>query len=219
MSPRFFLAASFLVACTTVDNSTPPANEPAPVARPIAEPIAMAGVKGPVACAPDGDGARAGYHDPDGTTWIKDCNTPRGRAYYRAFSYAGGAYLMPRPDGWQVLATTCKSATGDIRAILDRYDWCAPAVSPSRVNAMTPDDALALAHRLNQDLKFIAGDSMVGPYPMPDDVVAACSGTSGADLAAACKRMAPRKDDLGIALTPAQSAALADALNRLYGIP
>jgi hypothetical protein len=223
MKTRFVLASLVLAACGTTDVSTPPANAPAPVGKPIAEQptwMKTAGVKGPVACTPDGDGGRAGYHSPDGSTWIKDCNTPHGRAYYRAFADRGTAYLMPRPDGWQVLAGLCKTATGDMRALLDRYDWCAPSVSPSRVNAMTPDDALALAHQLNKDLKFVAADGMVGPYPMADDVAAACSGIArGTDLASACTRMAPREDDLGIVLSPAQTAALADALNRLYGIP
>jgi hypothetical protein len=107
-------------------------------------------------------------------------NAPLEREYYRVFTQTTGktttAYLLPRPDGSPALVALC--ARKDMRTTLDRYGWCQMVTQPDRVNNMTVDDALAIAHRLHQDLKFVGGAGGVTPYPMPDDVaIVRASGT------------------------------------------
>jgi hypothetical protein len=171
------------------------------------------------ACPTKDSGARPGY-DAGAGPWIRDCNTPWKREYYRVFTRTQAstttAYLMPRPDIIGGPLSTCTRAA--LRPALDRYGWCAPAVVPDRVNRMSIDDALAIAHALNEDLRFTAGDGGVSPYPMPDDVALVCAPPTGA-IANACAAYAPREIEIAVLPTAASAAAMASALNKLYGIP
>jgi hypothetical protein len=80
-------------------------------------------------------------------TWLRDCNAPHGREYYRVYISGETAYMVPRPDGTPAIDALCSA--DDVRPILDRYGWCDEAADPDRVNHMRPDDALAIAHALH----------------------------------------------------------------------
>ena len=102
--------------------------------------------------------------------------------------------------------------------MLDRYGWCDDVVSPRRVNNMTVDDALLIAHAFHEALTFTGGSGGVWPYPMPDDVAAVCAAPRVTSLDAACNAYAPRRDDMGILPSPQSATVMAAALNTLYGI-
>lgn len=172
------------------------------------------------ACPTNDNGDRPGYHVDSGQ-WIRDCNTPWTREYYRVFTRPAGqtttASLLPRPDGTTAMAKLC--ARNETRPVLDRYGWCDPVVEPSRVNAMSTDDAIAIAHALHHDLKFTASRSGVAPYPMPDDVAAVCEADRiDPAIDEACDAYAARATEIAMIPSEKSAIAMAAALNKLYGI-
>jgi hypothetical protein len=185
--------------------------------------IANAGSPAPnaraAACPTQENGDRPGYHSGAGP-WIRDCNTPWKREYFRVFTQKQGekttAYLLPRPDGTPAIESVCARGD-DLRPTLERYGWCDEAVEPDRVNNMAVDDALAIAHTLHEKMKFVGGEGGVWPYPMPDDVVLACKQDPA--IGDACAAYSPRDNDLAIIPSAKSASAMAAALNKLYGIP
>jgi hypothetical protein len=154
--------------------------------------------------------------------WIRDCNAPHPREYYRVHTQPdGSARVLPRPNNTPAIDHVCKTASSDLRPRLDRYGWCDNSVDPERIDHMTVDDALALAHRLHLDLRFRGAHRLVWPDPMPDDAALVC-GATDPDMLEACIYYLPRdpRRPLGLLGGPSERAAikLAAALNRLYGI-
>src|SRR5687768_7852124 len=192
---KISLIAIFVLACH--------ADDPA---RHVAAPTPN--TKAAAACPTQDDGDRPGYHSGAGP-WIRDCNTPWTREYYRVFTQTQGdqttAYLMPRPDGTPAMTTACKRT--DLRPMLDRYQWCVEAVEPDRVNNMTVADALAIAHALHENMKFVGTDGGVWPYPMPDDVAVVCQ--QDPSIGDACTAYSPRSGE--IAMIPSAKSAIAMA--------
>lgn len=187
--------------------------------RDAASPAAPA-PKAAATCPTQVNGDRPGYHSGAGP-WIRDCNTPWKREYFRVFTQTKGntttAYLLPRPDGTPAIATVCDR--DDLRPTLDRYGWCRDAVEPDRVNNMTVADALVIAHALHERMKFVGGDAGVWPFPMPDDVAIVCK--SPARVPAIAEACTAYEAHAGPAMIPsaASAIAMASALNQLYGIP
>ena len=188
-------------------------------APPNAGPLAAAPTPPAVACPTTDRGARLPYHV--GGTWVRDCNRPLTREYFRVFTETAGkattAYLIPRPDGTTALRAAC--ARKRLRPTLDRYGWCNPSVDPDRVNGMTIDDALAISHALHEHLRFTGSAQGVAPYPMPDDVAVVCAARGrAAALDSACGAYKPRANAIAMIPTADSARAMAAALNRLYGI-
>ncbi len=200
-----------------------PTPTPAPTPPAVAAAPAPAPPKAPAPCPTDENGDRPGYNVGSGP-WIRDCNAPWKREYYRVHTQTlkkkTTAYLMPRPDGTPAIGPACASTDTDLRARLDRYRWCDDAVEPDRVNHMTIDDALAIAHHLHRALKFEGGDGGVSPMPMPDDAKLVCAGARDPEILDACRYYVD-PDSGSLLGGPAAPAAkkVAAALNGLYGIP
>ena len=175
------------------------------------------------ACPTKESGDRPGYHADSGP-WIRDCNTPLKREYFRVFTStstpsSGGtttAYMLPRPDGTPAIETVCGRA--DVRPVLDRYGWCSESADPDLVNTMTVDDALLIAHALHERMKFVGTEGHVWPYPMPDDIEIVCKVPRPEVLDLACIAYTPR-EGMPVIPTLESAKALAKKLNELYGIP
>jgi hypothetical protein len=190
---RFVCLVSLTFACASAD----------------AAPDKQTEARGPVACA------------AKSSEWVRDCNTPRGREYYRVFLHSVGnkkvAALLPRPDGTPAIHKACGDKT--LRPMLDKYGWCAKAVNPDRVNAMSTDDALVLAHALHESMKFVGSDGGVWPYPAAEDVALICVQGRAAVLASACRAYTPSDKDIAYWVDGDSARAMAAALNKLYGVP
>jgi hypothetical protein len=178
--------------------------------------------------APD-SGARAGYHSPDGSTWLPDCQNMLRREYWRVFARtADSAYLIPRPDGAAGLQDACTDSTHALHDVAVKHALCSPASSTEqveRVNAIPPADALAVAHHLHASLRFLADDVGISPFPLSGDIVDACAlheTASNPELDALCQRERRRLedgDDIAFSYTGPGAERLAIRLNELYGIP
>jgi hypothetical protein len=175
--------------------------------------------------APD-SGARAGYHAPGDSQWLPDCQNPLRREYWRVFALdATTAYTIPRLDGAPQLKPLCTDPQHPLAPLTTRYPLCAPAMSQaevSRINAMTPADALALTHFLHSQLRFVAGTASIAPFPPPTDIIDACKlHPNDTALTRMCDREADRlRSGVDIAFTYEGPAAveLAARLNELYGV-
>ena len=181
--------------------------------------------KGPArVCSNMQDGSRSPYHTMGNGRWIQDCNTPHGREYYRVFTpeRTTDSFLIPRPDGTPILGQLCAAPSDELKTRLARYDWCKHVDGATRVdkiNAMSMEDAVFIAHELHLIMKFRPVPGSIMPYPMPNDVAEACEGASSEALQSACIRHAPKATDEAITLSSAEAIALAGALNKLYQIP
>ena len=180
--------------------------------------------------APD-DGARAGYHSPQGSDWLPDCQNPLRREYWRVFAKSRtSAYTIPRLDGHPLLAPACSDAQHEVAPLVTRYALCAPAMSSqdvALVNNMAPEDAQQLTRFLHRRLRFEVGTAVLGitPAPIPTDILDACAlhpDQNSPDLTAMCNRERDRLrsgNDIGFAYAGPGAMELAQRLNELYGIP
>ncbi|HEY5935358.1 MAG TPA: hypothetical protein VIU61_12000 [Kofleriaceae bacterium] len=172
-------------------------------------------------CPTKENGSRPGYLADSGL-WIRDCNSPLEREYFRVFTSSTPstgstttAYLIPPPDGTPAIEPVC--ALPDIRKVLDRYGWCSESADPDLVNTMTVDDALLIAHALHERMKFVGTEGHVWPYPMPDDIEIVCKVPRPEVLDLACIAYTPR-EGMPVIPTLESAKALAKKLNELYGI-
>jgi hypothetical protein len=182
-------------------------------------------------CVAPNDGARAGYHAPNGDTWLPDCENVLQREYWRVFAVsATSAYTIPRLDGEPRLQPACTDAAHALAVLADRYGLCASAMTTAevdQVNDMAPVDALAITHFLHAQLRFSVADTVLGidPFPIPSDILDACAlhaQTTSADLKAMCDRERDRiqsGNDMGFTYTGPGAVELVARLNELYGIP
>jgi hypothetical protein len=182
-------------------------------------------------CPAPNNGVRLGYTS-GGARWLPDCQTPLREQYFRVFATSEQrAWMTPRPDALEVTAQACADTQdGALHALLERYTLCAAEPDIARVNAMSPVDALAIAHALHERLRFTAQGSLVRPPPQTSDVLAICDARP--DLASGVLRercawdrrwrdeMAAGKESILMQRLPpdAEGPPLAAALNQLYGI-
>ncbi|HEX2730259.1 MAG TPA: hypothetical protein VHM70_01590, partial [Polyangiaceae bacterium] len=182
-------------------------------------------------CVPADDGGRAGDHAPDPSDkYLPDCQLDLAREYYRVFEKVDGtAYMIPRPDGNPELLEPCADPSNPLHDLTQRYPICESATSSEATNAinrMTPTDALELARFLHDRLVFYVNDAGVVPYPFAADVLAACEANEDLRTNTLKERCAFEveaaksgvRDDRAWTHTGVAGAALADALNELYGI-
>lgn len=181
-------------------------------------------------CEADGDGSRTG-HNPGDSQYLPDCDPPLEREYYRVFAQEDEtAYMIPRPDAMGIRYGYCSGDDAELADLFERNGLCVEVADPDVVNSMTPEDALAIAHLLHENLVFVAeqqhGESWgVLPGAMTDDVVAACDRAEVdlSDALDACRYHRDRAsskihDDMGRIYTRAEAEQLAAGLNELYGI-
>jgi hypothetical protein len=181
-------------------------------------------------CAAPDDGSRAGYHSVQGSTWIRDCENPLRREYWRVFVRDNQrSFVIPRPDGAPELQSACTDAEHQLRILVERYGLCTQAATEAHVtlvNSMLPDHALQITHFLHTQLRFrVAPDGMgITPYPIPSDILDACAlhpQANSAALTALCERERDRLASghaVGFVYTGAEAAELVERLNELYGI-
>jgi hypothetical protein len=85
---------------------------------------------------------------------------------------------------------------------------------------MNMDDAVYIAHELHLLMKFAPVKGGVMPYPMPNDVAEVCQNqVQDPILQKACSLYGPRETEEAFFVPAAEAAAMAAALNQLYGIP
>lgn len=195
--------------------------------RPDNAPLAITNPSG--TCKAPDDGARAGYHTPQDSMWLRDCKNVLAREYWRVFARSQtSAYVMPRVDGAPELAPACSSSAHELHPLAVRYALCEPASSEAavdRVNDMLPADALTIAHFLHTQLKFVAGPESIRPFPIPTDILDACQlspAQNSPELVAICERERQRLQsghDIGFNYEGPGAVELARRLNELYGIP
>jgi hypothetical protein len=113
---------------------------------------------------------------------------------------------------------------------LDRYFLCQEQALSSEqveaVNAMSPADALAIAHALHQRLVFVAGEAGVRPYASPGDILELCQRNAAFRAGPLQERCdfelqaaaSGARSEIGWSHTGEQAVVLADALNSLDGI-
>lgn len=181
-------------------------------------------------CAPEDNGGREGYHSPDASdSYLPDCTLTLQREYYRVFQKEDGkAYIIPRPDGHSAWLTPCSDETHPLHALVLKYQLCKSAETPAEVeavNAIEPADALTLTHALHEELVFYPVQDAVAPWPFSPDIVAACKSNEALRTGvfeARCDTEIelegkPRPEEV-VTYSPQEAAALAAALNTLYGI-
>ena len=172
--------------------------------------------------------ARPGYDAPGDVTWVPDCQLALAREYWRVYTEDGKtAFMLPRPDGAQELQAVCQDPAHALRPLVDRYLLCAAATDSSQVeivNHIDLPDALALAHFLHGQLRFVPSAQGVGiaPFPIPGDILDACAlAANSSELQAICDETLSLVQS-GLTIAPHYAGAgaeqLAARLNALYGI-
>ena len=183
------------------------------------------------ACTAPSDGSRAGYHAANGLQWLPHCQNPLKREYWRVFvGNANTAATIPRLDGDPLLMPVCGDAQHKLHPLVKKYRLCQPASDQETVevvNAMLPDEALALTLFLHSQLRFRAvegkGSLNIAPYAIPSDVVDACKlrkDTQSSALIAVCEAVRASIKN-GWEKSTGYGAAvpeLVERLNELYGI-
>jgi hypothetical protein len=207
----------------------------APAAEPVEKPEPLPEVRNPSGdCeTPADNGAGDAYGSGSEARYLPDCKAPLRRQYYRVFAQSESrAWLMPRPDHGAPTRALCASeaAGSPLRTLFDKYTLCDEAPNVDRVNAMTPSDALAIAHALHERLRFVAFGGEAQPFAYADDVLAVCDAKpelAKGVLSDRCARQRKRQRDMqtgAVALGPYvippdhEGPPLAAALNELYGI-
>ncbi len=211
------VAALMLLACSS---------EPASSDASKAAPFAFENPSG--SCVAPNDGSRAGYHTAAGLPWVRDCQNPLAREYWRVFAVdPKHAAMIPRPDGSGYLQAACTDSMHALHAVTQKYGLCASASSAEavdRVNSMAVADALLVARELHRQLRFVHVRNSLAPFAPPTDILDACSLHSNAEqpeLEAICKRERSRLEsgnDIGFSYDGAGALELARRLNELYGI-
>lgn len=179
-------------------------------------------------CGVSRSGARAGYHAPNGSVWVFDCQNPLHREYWRVFSDDGKvAYVIPRPDGSPAFHAACADVADPLHELVSKYSLCASASDAQQVEAVNHialADAIRVTHFLHGQLRFVAGGVGIDPYPLPSDIVDACDlagHTNSVELQAMCDREKDRLHsgiDIGFTYEGSGAVELAARLNELYGV-
>ena len=186
--------------------------------------VAVENPTGDCVAVGSGDIACYSFSGP-GYEWMLDCDHPLDRIYWRVHAdvATGTAGMLPRPDGAGLVYGICDGADADLAALFDRNHLCVEtldAAGVEAVNAMSVTDALAISHALHERLVFRAEGTAITPWPLPEDLEAACPATSAADACTEYLDVICGDTDLGVllAIDEGQAIALATALNDLYGI-
>jgi hypothetical protein len=193
-------------------------------------------------CTAPNSGARVGAPPPGaGDVWLPDCNLGLAREYWRVFVRpAGTAYILPDPRlPPQSFIRACADPQHPLYDIVTRYSFCNSPATNRPMDAMTPADALTVAHYYHRGsgyafepgLLFGAYAPGIVPQPFLEDVLEACGlGTvdDSSEFPALCKRAqallvreAAGGDSSPEANLIYEGQAGEDAaylLNRLYGI-
>jgi hypothetical protein len=189
----------------------------------------QSGIANPTgSCATADRGARAGYHDPGDSQWLRDCQNPRKRDYWRVFARsATSAYTIPRIDGDEGLQPICADPQHPLAPLTHKYPLCRQAENDAElalINGMLPADALALTHFLHVNLRFHPTPNGPAPYPVSPDFFDACNmpRASSADFQAVCAREEENVRSgfpIGLVYRGTAAAEMSERLNELYGVP
>lgn len=183
-------------------------------------------------CTAAHDGSRPCAHAPEpGDQYLPDCRAPLQREYWRVFASAPDtAWILPRPDAAGLTHGICDGDDPELAALFERTGLCEPTPNLSRINALTPADALDVTHALHQRLDFEAvqldgGIWAISPHAWPDDLVAACTGPGAgmAALAEFCDTVTTTFSggtcpEIALVMSAEVATTMADALDQLYGI-
>lgn len=175
-----------------------------------------------------GDGGRFGYHSPEpDDEYLRDNQLEIAREYWRVFVQPSGtAYVMPRPDGAAPLILACHDENHALNDVLNTYTLCDDSPDIARVNAMEPNDALAITRYLHKYLVFESRETGLSYYAFPDDILEACEQDSEfangplkerCDFEKKAKKTGSRSE-IGWSHTGAEGEALAAKMNELYGL-
>jgi len=206
-----------LIACetpeTTPDDTTPEVDNPSGD------------------CVAEDDGSRQCYHSSAGSAWLPDCDAPLDRELWRVFAESeDSAYMIPRPDALGLEYGICDGADAVLADLFDRNGLCDAVADLNIVNHMPPADAIDIGHALHERLEFSAiswGTDTgwdITPFAPDNDRLDACRVSSDPVLDDVCADLetnlaGEQCPELYVNYATEEiAAAMAEALNQLYGI-
>lgn len=194
-------------------------------------------------CVADNDGGRPLYHSPGDSTYLPDCKNPLKREYWRVFARTdGGVGVIPRLDNTGLKYGLCPGVPNEepnldpelAQTMVQNCvcDNCGQD-TVTRINNMTPEDALMITNALHHRLIFQYDEDggSISPWAPDDDIVAACdlrlmedSNHTDLSICQILRDMMTRWmngepiEEIAFIPSAADSEAIVPYLNKLYGI-
>lgn len=218
---------------SSIDAET--AGSPSPLTK-LANALGSIACVGLVSCASDTIGPAQSPSNPhpydflvdEGSTYVRNERVTLRREYWIVYEDTGAYYVFPRPDGATVLERACMDRE-EIAQVLINARLCHATTSAdevARINALTRDEAMLVSAYLHEHLVFEAGDVDTSPRALVSDIIDVCRTFEDAregTLASLCRHElswleAGSRPDVGVQLMPDEVEAVAEHLNKLYGI-